>query len=53
LQDGLPAAAPNVCAAVVGRQPFVQFMAWVSQLIWHVSVEVCSDGGTIGTGLTV
>jgi hypothetical protein len=33
LQDGLLTAAPKVVAAVVGRQPFMQVIACVSQLI--------------------
>jgi hypothetical protein len=51
LQDGLPVAPPGVTA--VGMQLFMQFIAAVSQLTWQVSVVVCSDGGVMGTGVTV
>jgi hypothetical protein len=52
LQDGLPvAAAPGVTTD--GMQLFWQFIAAVSQLTWQVRVVVCSDGGVMGTGVTV
>jgi hypothetical protein len=51
LQDGLLVAAPGV--TTVGMQLFWQFIAAVSQLTWQVRVVVCSDGGVMGTGVTV
>jgi hypothetical protein len=37
-------------ATALGRQEFWQFIACVSQLIWHVSVVVFKVGVTRGTG---
>jgi hypothetical protein len=58
LQDGLVRGEPTTPAEfmlnpVVGMQLFMQFIAAVSQLIWHVRVVVFSEGGVIGTGVTV
>jgi hypothetical protein len=58
LQDGLVTGEPTtpaelILSPVVGMQLFMQFIAAVSQLIWHVRVVVFSDGGVIGTGFTV
>jgi hypothetical protein len=45
--------AELILSPPVGMQLFMQFIAAVSQLIWHMRVVVFSDGGVIGTGFTV
>jgi hypothetical protein len=58
LQDGLATGEPTTPAELIlspaaGMQVFMQFIAAVSQLIWHERVVVFSEGGVIGTGFTV